>query len=121
MKVAIPTIGGILDEFLTSCEVFTILAIDDDNKVNDTEIMCTPQGCDCKCNIAYLLQQKGVTVMLVGNIGKTEIDALKKHDIMVHKGFSGHVSKISEEFLSGTYKNFDKNIRQKRNRGSKKN
>lgn len=29
MKIAVPTIGGILDEYFESCEVFTIFTIDD--------------------------------------------------------------------------------------------
>ncbi len=103
MTIAIPTIGGLLDEYLTSCEVFTIFNSDQDKNIVNSEILCTPQGCDCKCDIAYILQQKGVEVMLVGTIGDKEIGLLKQHGIKVYKGFSGGVKIAVTSFLSERY------------------
>lgn len=116
MKIAIPTIGALLDEYLTSCEVFTIFITDKDKRIVSSEILCTPQGCDCKCDIAYMLQQKGIEAMLVGEIGQKEIGILKQHGIKVYKGFSGAVKDIVETFLQRIIEDAGKNV-PKRRRG----
>jgi predicted Fe-Mo cluster-binding NifX family protein len=107
MKIAIPTIGSLLDELLVHCEVFTLFSVDENNNIYHSEIFCTPQGCDCKCNIPYLLQQKGVTVMLAGKIGDNECELLKQHNIKVVKGYSGNINIVIYSFLNGLKKNHD--------------
>jgi predicted Fe-Mo cluster-binding NifX family protein len=99
MKIAIPTIGGILDETLSSCEVFTIFTVDETNTVTDSKILCTPVGCDCKNNIPLTLQQKGVTAILAFELPPHAEEICLQHGITAHAGFSGEISEIIKEFL----------------------
>lgn len=100
MKIAIPTIGGILDEYFDKCEVFTIFTVDKEKKITDTEILCTPEGCDCKNNIPLIMQQKGVTVMLAYRLPKHEDGVCAKYGITVFLGYSGKVKQVVEDFLT---------------------
>jgi len=99
MKIAIPTVGSIIDEYLMSCEVFTVFTIDESKNIVDSEILCTPQGCDCTSNIPYLLQEKGVSVMLAGNFTEMATGICKQHGITVYPGYSGNIREIVYAYL----------------------
>jgi predicted Fe-Mo cluster-binding NifX family protein len=99
MKIAVPTTGSILDEYLKFCEVFTIFTVDETNKIVDSEILSTPQGCDCKNNIPSVMQQKGVTVMLAGKLPEYAYETCKQYGIKVYLGYSGDVRTVAETFL----------------------
>jgi len=99
MKIAVPTIGGILDEYLSKCEVFTIFTVDELNKIVDSELLYTPEGCDCKNNIPLIMQQKGVTVMLAYELPEHADGECSKHGITPFLGYSGNVKDVVESFL----------------------
>ena len=98
MKIAVPTSGKILDEFMNSCEVFTIFTVDETYDIVDTEILCTPEGCDCKNNIPLTLQQKGVTVVLAYKLPDYAENICKQHGISAYQGYSGSVSEVIKNF-----------------------
>lgn len=100
MKIAVPTIGSILDEYFSSCEVFTIFAIDDSNKIIDSELLCTPEGCDCKNNIPLIMQQKGVTVMLAYKLPEHADGVCSQYGIKVYLDYSGNVRDVVQSFLN---------------------
>lgn len=50
-------------------------------------------------NIASVLQDKGVTVLLAGNMGIGALNVLMNHGIDVYCGNSGDVRKLIEAFL----------------------
>jgi predicted Fe-Mo cluster-binding NifX family protein len=99
MKIAVPTIGSILDEYFYRCEVFTIFSVDVSNKIVDSEILCTPEGCDCKNNVPLIMQQKGVTVMIANVLPEHENGACSKYGITAHLGYKGGVREVVEAFL----------------------
>jgi len=99
MKIAIPTIGGILDEYFDSCEVFTIFSIDDSYKIVDSELLYTPKGCDCKNNIPLIMQEKGVTVMLAYKLPEHADDTCSQYGIKVYLEYSGNVREVADTFL----------------------
>lgn len=102
MKVAIPTTrGNVVDEHFGHCEVYTIFSIDDNNKIIGHTILPSPQGCGCKSNIAGVLQQTGVKVMLAGNMGGGALNVLNNYGIDVYRGCSGDVRLLTENFLLG--------------------
>jgi predicted Fe-Mo cluster-binding NifX family protein len=101
MKVAVPTRGNEVDDHFGHCENYTIFSIGEDNKIEKSEILPSPQGCGCKSNIAGILQQMGVTVLLAGNMGEGALHVLKKHDIDVYRGNQGDARQITESFLQG--------------------
>lgn len=105
MKIAIPTIGSILDEYMNQCEVFTIFSIDDSLKIIGKEILYTPEGCDCKNNIPLTMQQKGVTVLLAYKLPESAEGACEKYGIKPHLGYTGNVEDVMNEFLGGIRNN----------------
>jgi predicted Fe-Mo cluster-binding NifX family protein len=101
MKIAIPTRGNSVDEHFGHCEMYTVFTIDSDRKIEKTEILPSPQGCGCKSNIAGVLQQDGVNIMLAGNMGDGALNVLKNHGIDVYRGCTGDVRELTETFLQG--------------------
>jgi len=99
MKIAIPTIGEILDEFFKSCEVFTIFTIDDSYNITDTEILYTPEGCDCKNNIPLILQQKRVSVILAYKVPEHADEICSKPGIELQLEYSGKLIDVVDTFL----------------------
>ena len=75
VKLAIPTIDGRVDNHFGHCAYYSVLTVSDDGKLGTVERVDSPQGCGCKSNMAQVLQAKGVTLMLAGNMGE---GALKK-------------------------------------------
>ena len=101
-KIAIPTIGNMVDNHFGHCEMYTIITADDKNIITNKEIMPSPQGCGCKSNIAAVFQNIGVKTMLAGGIGEGAINVLKNHGIDVIRGCSGEVTSLVEQYLKGT-------------------
>lgn len=101
MKIALPTRGNIVDDHFGHCEAYTVFEIDENRTIIGSEMLPAPQGCGCKSNIATVLQQKGVSVMLAGNMGNGALNVLNGHGIDVYRGCSGDVRQLTEAFLQG--------------------
>ncbi len=101
MKVAVPTRGNEVDGHFGHCEQYTVFTIGSEKKVEQSEIVPSPQGCGCKSNIAGILSEMGVTVMLAGNMGDGALNVLNMHGIDVYRGCSGNVNQLVEVFLQG--------------------
>ena len=99
MKVAIPTIGSILDEYMNSCEVFTIYTIDDSFKIVENELLYIPENCDCKNNIPLTLQQKGVIAVVGYKMPENSESVCAQHGITFFEGYSGIISDVISTFL----------------------
>ena len=100
-KIALPSREGKVDGHFGHCEYYTVFTISDENKVVEKETLESPQGCGCKSNIATVLQEKGVTKMIVGNIGNGAINVLNNAGIDVIRGCNGPVEEIIESWLKG--------------------
>lgn len=101
MKIAIPTRGTHVDDHFGHCEFYTILSVDDNKQIIGSELLPSPQGCGCKSNIASVLQEKGVTTLLAGNMGDGALNVLKRHGIEVYRGNRGDIRELAEKFLQG--------------------
>jgi len=101
MKIAIPTSGNTVDNHFGHCEMYTIITADENSKIIKSEILPSPQGCGCKSDIASVLQQIGVKVMLAGGIGEGAINVLHRHGIEVVRGCSGNVSLLAQNYFMG--------------------
>ena len=101
MKIAVPTRGNLVDDHFGHCEAYTVFSIDENKKIVNSEMLPSPQGCGCKSNIATVLQQKGVSVMLAGNMGSGALNVLTSHGIDVYRGNTGDVRQLAEAFLQG--------------------
>ena len=100
MKIAVPTKDGCVDNHFGHCDHYTIYTIDNKQIVEVVEHP-SPQGCGCKSNIASVLQQMGVSVMLAGSMGEGAKNKLESHSIRVIRGCSGVVANVVEGFLKG--------------------
>jgi predicted Fe-Mo cluster-binding NifX family protein len=101
MKIAVPTRGTNVDDHFGHCEMYTIFTVDENKKIISLETLPSPQGCGCKSNIGSILENKGVKVMLAGNMGGGALNVLLHHGIEVFRGCSGDVRSVTEAFLSG--------------------
>jgi predicted Fe-Mo cluster-binding NifX family protein len=103
MKIALPTQQNIVNSHFGHCEFFTVFTIDDQSKqITAQEKITSPEGCGCKSNIAHILSDMGVTVMLAGNMGDGAVNVLSSAGIKVLRGCSGDVKEVATNWLSGT-------------------
>jgi len=101
MKIAVPTRGKVVDDHFGHCEAYTVFNIDENKKIISSEILPSPQGCGCKSNIASVLKEMNVSVMLAGNMGNGALNVLQIQGIEVYRGCSGDVRQVTEAFLQG--------------------
>ena len=101
MKVAVPTRDNQVDDHFGHCEAYTIFTIDKNKAIEKAEILPSPAGCGCKSNIAAVLNEMGVSVMLAGNMGNGALNVLNSFGIDVYRGCSGNVHQLVEVFLQG--------------------
>ncbi|HAN19409.1 MAG: dinitrogenase iron-molybdenum cofactor biosynthesis protein [Bacteroidetes bacterium GWC2_33_15] len=99
MKIAIPTRNNVVDGHFGHCEFYTIYTIDNNKNITNKEIMESPQGCGCKSNIAGVLKQDGVSIMLAGNMGEGAFQMLNRFGIDVVRGCNGDTDKLVKEYL----------------------
>ena len=100
MKIALPTRGKEVDAHFGHCEYYTVFTTDDNKKIISSEIVESPQGCGCKSDIAFVLKNMGVTVMLAGNMGNGAVNVLTNNNISVIRGCAGDVSQVAQAYLN---------------------
>lgn len=100
MKLALPSRANQIDDHFGHCAYFTVFTIEN-NQITSEEIIESPAGCGCKSNIAQVLAEKGVSLMLAGNMGEGAVQVLQNFGIQVIRGCSGELRTIAERYLSG--------------------
>ena len=101
MKIALPTMGNVVDDHFGHCEMFTVYSIDENNQVISSEVIPSVEGCGCKSGIASVLRDKGVKIMLAGNMGEGAVNVLGNNGIAVYRGCHGNVREVVDTFLAG--------------------
>ena len=104
MKIALPTRENQIDSHFGHCEYFTVFTTDNDKNVIEKIIVDSPEGCGCKSNIASVLSDMGVTMMLAGNMGDGAVNVLSANGIGVVRGCSGEVENVVTDWLKGEIK-----------------
>jgi predicted Fe-Mo cluster-binding NifX family protein len=112
MKIAVPTRGNVVDDHFGHCELYTIFTLDENRSVSGTEIIPSPQGCGCKSDIAAVLRQKGVNVMLAGNMGEGAFNILNYNGIEVLRGCSGDINRVVADFAQGRVSDSNESCRE---------
>ncbi len=103
MKIAVPvTITNEIDTHFGHCEFFAVYTISEKNEIIRKEKIDSPQGCGCKSNIASVLAEQGVRIMLAGGIGAGAINVLNFSGIEVIRGCQGNVDEVVKLFLEGS-------------------
>jgi predicted Fe-Mo cluster-binding NifX family protein len=102
MKIAVPvTENNLVDEHFGHCEFYGVYTVSPEGIITEMKTIPSFQGCGCKSNIAGVLAEDGVTVMLAGGIGGGAINVLNASGIEVIRGCSGNASDIVKGFVSG--------------------
>jgi predicted Fe-Mo cluster-binding NifX family protein len=101
MKIAVPTRDEHVDAHFGHCAYYTVFSIDDQNRIAGSELIASPQGCGCKSNIAEILMNEGVKVMLAGNMGDGALYTLARFGIDVVRGCDGPVEEVVNAWLKG--------------------
>jgi predicted Fe-Mo cluster-binding NifX family protein len=101
-KIAIPTRDSRVDDHFGHCDHYTVFTVGDDNSVVSSERLDSPQGCGCKSNIASVMQDMGITIMLAGNMGMGAFNKLAAHGISMVRGCHGNVNDVLAAYLNGT-------------------
>ena len=102
MKIALPTNQDQIDSHFGHCEYFTVFTVDENKEITDQETVASPEGCGCKSNIAFVLADMGVSIMLAGNMGDGAVNVLSSAGIEVLRGCSGNVKEVASAWLNGT-------------------
>jgi len=101
MKIALPSRDNLIDSHFGHCEYFTVYTINDEKIIHE-ETIPSPSGCGCKSNIASVLAENGVTLMLAGNMGDGAVTVLNNSGIEVIRGCSGSIKEVALSWISGT-------------------
>lgn len=100
-KIALPSNNNSIDGHFGHCAYFTILTVDENKNIIAEEKLESSQTCGCKSGIAGTLAEKGVTLMLAGNIGSGAVNVLQSHGIKVVRGCSGNIKTVAQHWLEG--------------------
>jgi predicted Fe-Mo cluster-binding NifX family protein len=101
MKIAVSTRENKVDDHFGHCESYTIFEVNEMGVIVDTEILPSPNGCGCQSNIAAILHEKEVQVLLAGNMGNGAYGHLNNLEIRVYRGCSGDVRQLAEAYIQG--------------------
>lgn len=102
-KIAIPTKNNYVDSHFGHTDYFSIYNLQD-GLITESEVIESNQGCGCKSNIIGILKQKGVSVMLAGNMGEGAYQKLQAAGIEVIRGCRGKVDSVLQMYASGDLK-----------------
>ncbi len=100
LKLAIPVTDGVVADHFGHCEYYALIEIEN-GIVKATENITAPEGCGCKSNIANLLAEKGISLMLAGNIGDGAFNKIRSQHIDVIRGCTGELDKLITQFING--------------------
>nr|WP_321410819.1 NifB/NifX family molybdenum-iron cluster-binding protein [uncultured Carboxylicivirga sp.] len=100
MKIAIPTKDNLVDDHFGHCQYFSIATVDNNEIINIEEVP-SPNGCGCKTDIVGTLRNKGVTVMLAGNMGQGAVNKINNANIRVIRGCSGPIEEVIQSYIKG--------------------
>jgi len=105
MKIAVPvTELNQVDNHFGHCKFYDIFVITADKQMTDLKRIPSMQGCGCKSNIAEILAEDGVTLMLAGGIGNGAVKVLMDAGITVIRGCSGDSAELVKLYLLGLLK-----------------
>lgn len=100
MKIAVPSLGGIVDGHFGHCKEFLVFRVEDDKLVDEPAIPSL-EGCGCKSGVASILAKAGVTHLVAGNMGEGAVRVLGANGIAVVRGASGPARAAAEDFAKG--------------------
>ena len=102
MKIAVPVTSSYrIDSHFGHCESYAVFAVSENNQITEVQSVKSPEGCGCKSNIASVLADNGVTIMLAGGIGGGAISVLNSQVI---RGCEGDAKATVKLYVDGLVK-----------------
>jgi len=102
MKIAIPlTQENRVDDHFGHCEYYGVFTISENKEIIEMKTLKSEHGCGCKSNIASVLANQGVTIMLAGGIGGGAVNVLNNWGIEVVRGCSGNAEQAVNDYIQG--------------------
>ncbi len=98
-KIAIPTKKEFIDGHFGHASEFTVFTIND-RQILDKELVQSDKGCGCKSNIIQELKERGVSIMLAGNMGEGAYQKLSFTGLEVFRGCKGKAEEIVNTYLN---------------------
>ncbi|MEA2031605.1 MAG: NifB/NifX family molybdenum-iron cluster-binding protein [candidate division Zixibacteria bacterium] len=101
MKIAIPTIDGVLCPHFGHCQQFAVIDVDSEKKsINDSE-MLTPPPHEPGVLPSWL-NQMGCSLIIAGGMGRRAIDMFQQNGVQVIIGApNGKPEDIATSYLNG--------------------
>lgn len=100
-KIVLPVRDGRIDDHFGHCDHYSIVTVGNAGEILGVEDMQSPQGCGCKSGVAAVFKEKGITVMLAGNMGMGALNKLNDNGITVVRGCNGPVMDVVNNYLAG--------------------
>ena len=100
IKIAIPAYDGKIMDHVGICPFYIIYTVGFGNIIKEETFTVPDNSLNC-ANIALLLAQKGVQILLAGKIETEEIELLIFHGIKVYFNCAGSVNEVVKIFLEG--------------------
>lgn len=94
MKIAVSVNENKVEEHFGHSKCYRIFIIKEKGAFEESEELYSSEGCGCKSNIAFLLKEKEVKVLLAGNMGNGAFVNLNNAGIRVYRGCSGDASQL---------------------------
>lgn len=107
MEIAIPVRMGKVYDHLINCDYFLIVSIDDGKITNEVKYEI-PVEYRHDLKIALILAEKNVRIVLAGNMGYNEIDALYLHKIDALCYCTGDTNEAISMYLKGELSSLEK-------------
>lgn len=101
MKIAVSIKENAISDHFGHCDSYSIFSVGEKGNIVNTEILPAEEGCGCKSNMAEILSNKGVKVLLAGNMGNGAYTNLNNAGIRVYRGCSGDIQKLVDDYIQG--------------------
>jgi predicted DNA-binding protein (UPF0251 family)/predicted Fe-Mo cluster-binding NifX family protein len=101
MKIAVPAMGGLIEEHFGHCKEFMVFSVGFGGNLSQEPSVSGSEDCGCKSNLAADLARAGVTHLVAGNMGEGAFRTLSSHGIAVIRGASGDARAAAEAFARG--------------------
>lgn len=100
MKIAMPELGGEVNQHFGRSNTFAVIEIENGQVVNVETISAS--GLEHNHGgIAGLLKAKGVETVITGGVGQGMFDALQQSGFEVIRGASGTIKAVAEAYAGG--------------------
>lgn len=105
MKIAIPIRNKRIDDHFGHARQFVIYRVKENNVMK--EFWEAPEGCGCKSEVARLLKEQQVNVVLLGHLGQNAMKHFQHQGIKIVRGCQGDADQVLQAFLHHQIKDQD--------------